>query len=85
MIALDIGKVKKMSRTSAYRAEPGSVASAQVALRVGTLAWVGAAVIGALIVHSQNGNITHWLAMCAIGVVSGTLGLVFLQRKARGH
>jgi len=74
-----------MSRTSAYRAEPGSVASAQVALRVGTLAWIGAGAAGSLIVQSQNGNITHWLAMCAIGVVSGTLGLVFLKRKARGR
>jgi hypothetical protein len=74
-----------MSRTSAYRAEPGSVASAQVALRVGTLAWAGAAVIGTLIVRTQNGNIAHWIAMCAIGVVSGILGLVFLKRKARGR
>jgi len=73
-----------MSRTSAYRAEPGSVASAQVALRVGILAWIGAAVIGALIVHSQNGNTARWLVMCGIGLVSGILGLVFLKRKARG-
>ena len=74
-----------MSRTSAYRAEPGSVASAQVALRVGNLAWIGASLIGVVIVHSQNGNITHWLSMCGIGIVSGMLGLVFLKRKSQGR
>lgn len=74
-----------MSRTSAYRAEAGSVTSAQVALRVGTLTWIGAAVVGVVIVHSQNGNTAHWLAMCGIGIVSGLLGLAFLKRKSQGH
>ncbi len=73
-----------MSRTSAYRAEPGSVASAQVAVRIGTLAWVIAGAIGAIVVSRNDGNVQQWLFMSVIGIASGVLGLVFLRRKARG-
>ncbi|MDD2818784.1 MAG: hypothetical protein PHN51_09965 [Candidatus Nanopelagicales bacterium] len=73
-----------MSRTSAYRAEPGSVASAQVAVRIGTLAWVIAGVVGAVVLKTQDGNVQQWLLMSAIAITSGVLGLVFLRRKAQG-
>ena len=73
-----------MSRTSAYRAEPGSVASAQVAVRGGTLAWVMAGVIGAVVLKANDGNIQQWVLMSTIGIASGVLGLVFLRRKAQG-
>ena len=73
-----------MSRTSAYRADPGSVASAQVAVRVGTLAWVMAGVIGAVVLKANDGNIQQWVLMSTIGIASGVLGLVFLRRKAQG-
>ena len=68
-----------MSRTSAYRAEPGSVASAQVAV-----AWVMAGVIGAVVLKANDGNIQQWVLMSTIGIASGVLGLVFLRRKAQG-
>lgn len=73
-----------MSRTSAYRAEPGSVASAQVAVRIGTLAWVIAGVVGAVVLKTQDGNVQQWLLMSTIAIASGVLGLVFLRRKAQG-
>ncbi|MFA7324321.1 MAG: DUF2530 domain-containing protein [Candidatus Nanopelagicales bacterium] len=74
-----------MSRTSAYRAEPGSVASAQVAVRVGTVCWLAAAVVGSVVIERNDGELSDWLMMCAIGTISGLLGLVFLRRKARGN
>jgi hypothetical protein len=74
-----------MSRTSAYRAEPGSVTSAQVAVRIGTLAWVIAGITGAVVIALNDGNVQQWILMSIIGITSGVLGLAFLRRKARGR
>jgi len=60
------------------------VASAQVAVRIGTLAWVIAGVVGAVVLKTQDGNVQQWLLMSAIAITSGVLGLVFLRRKAQG-
>ncbi|CAB4675481.1 unannotated protein [freshwater metagenome] len=74
-----------MSRTGAYRAEPGSVASAQIAVRVGTYAWVIAGIIGTVVSTVNDGNVQLWILMSGIGIASGVLGLAFLRRKARGR
>lgn len=74
-----------MSRTGAYRAEPGSVASAQVAVRIGTLAWVIAGITGAVVLAANDGNVQQWILTSIIGIASGILGLAFLRRKARGR
>ena len=74
-----------MSRTGAYKAEPGSVASAYIAVRVGTYVWVLAGIIGAVVLAVNDGNVQQWILMSVIGITSGVLGLAFLRRKARGH
>lgn len=74
-----------MSRSSAYRPQAESIMSAQVAVRAGTLAWVLAAVVGTVVVVRNGDAMTPWLLTCAIGIISGIGGLLFLRRKARGR
>jgi uncharacterized membrane protein YeaQ/YmgE (transglycosylase-associated protein family) len=74
-----------MSRAGAYRAEPGSVASAQVAVRIGTLVWVIVGITGSVVITLNDGNVQNWILTSIIGLVSGILGLAFLRRKARGR
>lgn len=72
-----------MSHSSAYRPEHDSVISAQVAVRVGTIAWVIAAAIGVPILLARDSGVAWWLMTCAIGVISGLGGLVYLRAKLR--
>lgn len=74
-----------MSRAGAYRAEPGSVASAQVAVRIGIGTWVIAGITGSVVIVLNDGNVQHWIMTSIIGLASGILGLAFLRRKARGR
>jgi hypothetical protein len=74
-----------MSRTGAYKAEPGSVASAYFAVRVGTYVWVIAGIVGTVVLVVNDGNVQQWILMSVIGIASGVLGLAFLRRKARGR
>ena len=57
--------------------------SAQTAVRLGTVAWVLAAVIGIPILLARNAGAGWWVLTCAIGVVSGVGGLFYLRGKLR--
>ncbi|MDP2013456.1 MAG: hypothetical protein Q8L05_04435 [Actinomycetota bacterium] len=70
-----------MSRSSAYRPEHDSVISARTAIRLGTIAWVLAAVIGVPILLARDSGLGWWLMTCAIGIISGLGGLVYLRGK----
>ena len=72
-----------MSPSSAYRPEHDSVISARTAVRLGTLAWVVAAIIGVPILSARDSGLRWWLTTCAIGVISGLGGLVYLRGKLR--
>ena len=72
-----------MSRSSAYRPEHDAVISARTAVRLGTLAWVIAAIIGVPILIARDSGLSWWLLTCAIGVISGLGGLLYLEGKLR--
>ena len=72
-----------MSRSSADRPEHDAVISARTAVRLGTLAWVIAAAVGVPILIARDSAISWWLLTCAIGVISGLGGLLYLQAKLK--
>ena len=72
-----------MSRSSAYRPEHDAVISARTAVRLCTLAWVLAAAVGVPILIARDSGLSWWLMTCAIGVVSGLGGLLYLRGKLR--
>lgn len=52
--------------------------SAMLPVTVGTLIWLAA---GIIVLIWQG--MTIWLAICAIGFVSGAGGMIYLRRRAR--
>ncbi len=70
-----------MSRSSAYRPEQAAIISARTAVQLGTLAWVVAAAIGIPILIARDSGIAWWSMTCAIGVISGLGGLLYLRGK----
>ncbi|HBJ73097.1 MAG TPA: hypothetical protein DDY88_05200 [Actinobacteria bacterium] len=72
-----------MSHSSAYRPENDAVLSALSAVRMGTIAWVLAAAIGVPILLARDAGAGWWLLTCAIGVISGVGGLLFLRGKLK--
>lgn len=71
------------SRSSAYRPELSAVRSAQAAVRLGTLAWILAGLVGVPVLVVRDAGASWWLLTCAIGIVSGLFGLLYLRAKAR--
>lgn len=74
-----------MSRSSAFRPQADAISSAKVAVRAGTIAWLLAAPVGSVVLVRQGEGASAWLLTCAIGVISGIGGLLFLRRKLRGR
>lgn len=72
-----------MSHSSAYRPENDAVLSTLSAVRMGTIAWVLAAAIGVPILLARDAGAGWWLLTCAIGVISGVGGLLFLRGKLK--
>jgi uncharacterized protein (DUF779 family) len=72
-----------MSRSSAYRPENAAVISARTAVRMGTIAWLLAAAIGIPVLLVRDAGAAWWTATCAIGIVSGLGGLIYLQSKLK--
>lgn len=70
-------------RSGAYRPELSAVRSAQTVVRLGTLAWILAALIGVPLLMVRDAGASWWLLTCAIGVISGLGGLLYLRGKAR--